>query len=91
MNSILNSEKGECFLCHRVCRTDKHHIFGASNRNKSEEYGLFVYLCPDCHTMAPRAVHRNQEVMDWLHEIGQEAYEKEYGDDFLQVFGRNYT
>ena len=97
MNSIFIQEPGECFLCkqegkrirHTVLHT--HHIFGGSNRKKSEKYGLTVRLCPECHILGKHSVHLNSKTMTSLKETGQEAFEAVYPDlDFRTVFGKNY-
>ena len=87
----------ECWLCHRNGTTDpldRHHIFGGSNRNKSEKYGLVVDLCHhDCHIFGPRAVHNNKETRQKLHEYGQKKAMQEQGwtvEDFRLEFGKNY-
>lgn len=95
--SILQKKDGECFLCaiegdHQIhlC-LHRHHIFGGANREKSEEYGLTVYLCPDCHLYGERAAHINKETAALLHKIGQQAFEKTYPDkNFREIFGKNY-
>ena len=90
MKSILQTEN-ECFLCHTTIWLEEHHIFGASNRKKSERYGLKVKLCHFCHNEPPYGVHFNQERMLKLKQMGQLAFEKEYPDkNFLKEFGRNY-
>ena len=62
-----------------------------ANREKSEEYGLTVYLCPDCHLYGERAAHINKETAALLHKIGQQAFEKTYPDkNFREIFGKNY-
>lgn len=69
---------------------EKHHIFGASNRNNSEKYGLFVYITPEIHR-GTNGVHNNKALMDEWHEIGQRAFEEHYPDlDFIKIFGKNY-
>lgn len=86
-----------CFLCGRNGTTDpldKHHIFGGTNRKKSEKYGLTVYLCHhDCHQFGPKAAHQSRETMQALHEYGQRKAMEENGwtaEEFRQIFGRNY-
>lgn len=86
-----------CFLCGRngaADPLDRHHIFGGSNRGKSEKYGLVVYLCHNrCHIFGAGAVHQNAEVMRELHEYGQKKYMAEHNataDDFRELFGKNY-
>ena len=56
-----------CWLCGaNGCADplDKHHIFGGSNRKKSERMGLVVYLCHHrCHIFGKKAVHQDKETM----------------------------
>lgn len=58
----------------------------------SEEYGLKVDLCVECHKFGPHAVHRDPEIMDMLHRQGQEAFETQIGsrEEFMKIFGRNW-
>lgn len=87
----------ECFLCGRngaADPLDRHHIFGAAYRKKSEKLGLVVYLCHNrCHIFGPLAAHQNRDTMQKLHEYGQRKAMEEQGwttDDFIREFGRNY-
>lgn len=89
--------RNKCWLCGATGQRDpldRHHIFGASNRKKSEKYGLVVYLCHNsCHIFGKRAVHNDGETMQALHEYGQRKAMDENGwtvDEFRQVFGKNY-
>ena len=71
----------------------KHHIFGASNRKKSEELGLYVFLTPVMHNMSDYGVHFNKAFDLELKQIGQKAAMQTYGwsiDDFRREFGKNY-
>ena len=86
-----------CWLCGRngtADPLDKHHIFGGSNRTKSERLGLVVPLCHSrCHENGPEAVHRNGETMQALHEYGQKLAMERFGwtiEEFRLEFGRNY-
>ena len=99
--SILDTQKHICFLCGRYGPTEVHHIFGGTaNRKLSEQDGLWVYLCPDCHNRPPNGVHFNPQTALWLHRIGQEAYEKKMAENglsadearqaFMQRYGKNY-
>lgn len=99
--SILSTEKYYCYRCGEYGPTERHHIFGGANRKFSEKYGLTVYLCPKCHNIPPDGVHFNKENMDWLHRIGQTAFESQYVKDnnttfeearqrFMEIFGKNY-
>ncbi len=69
---------------------EKHHIFGGANRKLSEQDGLYVMLCRSCHT-GNRGVHFNKELMQSLHEKGEEAYLKDHTlEDFRTRYGKNY-
>lgn len=73
---------------------DRHHIFGAYNRGKSEKYGLVVYLCHNkCHIFGEKAVHNNAETMLKLHRFGQVKAMQEQGwteENFRREFGKSY-
>ena len=90
--SILGSRKGCCYLCGKYGQTDEHHIYGGPNRMLSEQYGLKVDLCLECHRFGKHAVHKDHAVMDELHRQGQEAFESQVGSrkEFMKIFGRNY-
>ena len=86
-----------CFLCGKngsQDRLERHHIFGAAYRDKSDQYNLVVDLCGEsCHRNGPKAVHRNPETMAIVHAYGQKKAMKENGwtiEQFRQEFGRNY-
>lgn len=89
--SLLDTEKGRCYLCGKYGQTERHHIFGAANRNNSEKYGMTVYLCHDCHNEPPNGVHHNKAYRLYLQARAQIAFEKEHSHDFfMQTFGRDY-
>ena len=58
---LQNKESRICYLCAREGDNswksvlEEHHIFGGPNRHLSEEYGLKVYICPECHRTSARA------------------------------------
>lgn len=89
-NSILQSEK-QCYSCQREYPLHKHHILkGSRNRDNSEKYGLWVWLCPEHHTgkMSP---HFNHEIDMYLIETAQRAFEETHSrEEFRAIFGRNY-
>lgn len=90
--SILCSDKLHCYLCGRYGYTEEHHIFQGGNRKLSEEYGLKVYLCLYCHREGKKAAHRDGETENYLHRIGQQAFENKYGSrqEFMKIFKENY-
>lgn len=87
-----------CWLCGRNGNGDsleRHHIFGASNRSKSERDGLVVYLCGNrCHRNGPYAVHNCKATMQRLHEFGEREWLANHIgatiNDFRREFGSNY-
>ena len=97
INKVIMQDKKECFLCGANGASDpldRHHIFGGANRNKSEKYGLVVYLCHSrCHEFGENAAHRNRETMEYIRRRGQEEAMKQLGwkrSEFIREFGRNY-
>ncbi|WP_055299877.1 hypothetical protein [Anaerobutyricum hallii] len=69
----------------------EHHIFGGSNRDKSEAEGLKVYLCLEHHISGKEAVHNNAELMRELRQDGQRAFEQNHTrEEFMKMFGKNY-
>ena len=97
MDKHFSDEYRTCFLCKRTetsyNRLEVHHLYQNGNRNKSDEYGLTVLLCADCHRLKPWAAHRSGKTMQYLHEYGQRLAQKKYGwtiEQFREVFGANY-
>ena len=90
MKSIICDEK-RCFICGTTQWIEDHHIFGGPFRNKSEKYGLKVYLCHSHHNEPPNGAHYNRATMDYLRQVGQRAFMEHYPDkDFMAEFGRNF-
>jgi len=81
-------------------RTASHIFGGTANRRLSEEEGLVVDLCPDCHNRPPNGVHFNKERMQKLHEMGQLKWESDLWvkgvlpedarQAFMKRYGKNY-
>ena len=88
--SIMQTQK-ECYLCGRKTCLERHHILsGVANRKLSEKYGLWVYLCCDCHT-GPDGAQYNPEKNKELKKQAQIAFEELYGHQkWLSVFMKNY-
>ena len=82
---------GPCEICGRWCLLERHHVFGASNRKKSEKYGYVVNLCHWCHNEPPYGVHHNASMMRSLHQKYQHIFEQTHTrEEFIQEFGKNY-
>lgn len=97
--SILqNCEDGRyCFFCKKngaVDPLDKHHVFGAAFRKKSESDGLWVYLCHDaCHENGKMAVHKNGRVDKALKAWAQKRAMRLKGwsvAEFRGRYGKSY-
>lgn len=80
----------KCYLC-GCPGSEVHHIMhGTGSRKQSDEYGLIVRLCYECHR-GNRGVHFNDILDHSLKQEAQAAFEKIYGHDkWMAVFGRNY-
>ena len=84
----------QCFLCKQWKTTEEHHIFGGTaNRKLSDKHKLVVDLCPACHQYGNKAVHKNKDTAQFLHEYGQRKFmeDNDVGiKEFYNVFGKNY-
>lgn len=97
MESIIQKDKSHCFICGMNTNLeplDCHHIFGASNRTKSEKYGLKVYIHHNkCHIFGKNSVHQNAKVDKALKALAQKRAMKHYGwttEQFREIFRKNY-
>lgn len=91
MKSIIPDDvENICYLCKRYGdHLDVHHIFeGTGRRKASDRHNLIVHLCRSCHSR----LHDKNEGMDYLHRIGQQAYEEQIGtkEEFIKEFIRSY-
>lgn len=99
--SIIQKDGGYCYLCrlenrrrNTILLQTHHVIFGAGRREKSEEDGLTVRLCPEHHAQ----VHRCDDLRKMLSYTAQKAWENEnrqrYGDEtrrkWMERYGRSY-
>ena len=91
MESIMSAEK-ECLLCGTKVGLHKHHIFfGTANREISEEYGCWCWLCYYHHNGSSDGVHFNKEFDKRLKKATQLKFMERYPDkDFIKIFGRSY-
>ena len=91
--SIISNEK-RCIVCGDTRGLHKHHIFyGTANRQTSEKFGAWCYLCPRHHNMSNYGVHADTALDKRLKTMTQEVFEKELGwsrEKFMEIFGRNY-
>lgn len=87
-HSIMTDDLEHCYICGREA-VQFHHVFGAYNRKKATEDGLFVPLCLDCHIKVH--TEHSQKLNYMLKRNGQLAYEEICGhDSFTKRYGKNY-
>lgn len=86
---VEERDKKRCFVYDNTL-LHKHHIFEGRNRNNSEKYGLWVYLCLAHHNMSNKGVHFNKQLDLELKQLAQMKFQETYNKDFLSIFFRNY-
>ena len=87
-------DSARCAICGKEHGLHKHHVFfGTANRQLSEEDGMVVYLCPDCHEHGSRAVHRNHETDVALKQAAERVWmaDRDADEDaFRARYGRSW-
>lgn len=86
--SLFDCEDGVCWLCGAVTDTVRHEIYRGKNRSNSKKYGLWLAVCPRCHSRLHR--HDYEEEM---HRIGMCKFIADgvgTTDDFVAIFGKEY-
>lgn len=92
MDSIIQKNNKECFICGYYGQLEKHHPLNKYNRTKSDKEGLTVMLCVNCHR-GINGAHHDRAVDLYLKEAAQQAWMKHYNktkEDFINEYGRNY-
>lgn len=92
--SIIKTAKC-CFFCGSEVGLERHHCaHGTANRKLAEKYGLWVYLCPECHRGTDGVHGKNGKRKDiTVKKAAQYAFMKTYDrteDDFRRIFGKSY-
>jgi len=90
-NSILQKDR-YCYLCGKQGILHKHHCLTGIRRETAEEEGLWVWLCPSCHT-GSNAIHGNGELLIRLKEKAQREWLYLHDGDmkrWMLLFGKNY-
>ena len=81
--SIYTDDFNHCYYCKRETKTDKHEVYGGSNRLRSIQNGLVVPLCRMCHG--------NEGIISLLKIECQKIYELNHSrEEFIKLIGRNY-
>lgn len=83
----------DLYSTERYGNLHRHEVFFGSNRQKSIDYGLVVFLSPAMHNASNNGVHYNRAFDLELKRLGQKAAMDYYGwsiEDFIRIFGKNY-
>ena len=88
--SIMQDSK-ECYITGSRQYLHRHHCFGGPNRQKSEQWGCWVWLRQDYHNTSSHGVHFDRRLDLWLKRETQRRFEELHGrEKFVEIFGRNY-
>ncbi len=88
--SVMQKDRA-CYFCGRLDTLERHHVFGGvANRPISEKYGLWVYLCHNCHTGKAGAQYDKEKNL-LLKQDAQRAFEKTNSrKDWMELIRKNY-
>lgn len=91
LKSVFTDDLEHCYLTGSN-QVHIHHIFGASNRKRSEKYGFVIPLHPYYHNMSNEGVHFNRELDLKFKRMAQEYFEENHGTrrEFISEFGKSY-
>ena len=89
--SVFTTDMDHCMFTGTAC-VERHHIFGAANRKKSEKYGFIAPLRPDLHPNGVFAGKDAKAIDLRLKTMAQTYYEEHYGtrEEFIKEFGKSY-
>ena len=91
MSSSILQNRRECYVTGSVINLHRHHVYGGPLRQKSEQWGCWVWLRADWHNMSERGVHFNRELDLRIKRECQEAFEKLHSHEkFVEIFGKSY-
>lgn len=98
---IITKYMGNCIICGNPTIEIHHGISGTANRQKSDEIGLIMPLCPKHHNSSKMSVHQNREMQILSKQLAELAFEKEYyrkqlvkddsdpaKEEFRKIFGQ---
>ena len=84
--SIITDDLTKCIVC-GMPKQDLNEIYPGRNRQNSMKWGLVIPMCRRCHTKYTN----NREMQLYWMKLGQQAFEKTYDIDFIEIFKRNYN
>ncbi len=92
--SIVTEQKEMCFFCGRPAECEHHLLFGNDARKLSEQDGLKLPVCNNCHNMGKVAerIHDNPMAEKLSKILGQVIYEEKIGsrEEFRTRYGKSY-
>lgn len=93
--SIFTDNMDKCIITSAMTGIERHHVFGGSDRKRSEKYGFVVPLHRSVHPNGAYRTDKNWTELDhWLKRKCQEYYTEvaKIGtkDDWYREFGRFY-
>ena len=91
LHSVFTDDMDHCYFT-GIAPVERHHIFGGSNRKRSEEYGYVIPLAPQLHPNGVHATEDAKTVDEVLKRMAQEHFEEHHGDreDFRKLFGKSF-
>lgn len=86
-DSIFNTKQGTCYMCNCMGDTVRHETERGANRKMAKAYGMWINLCPSCHTLSPYAVHNNYTALKQLQEQGKRLFIERYSEEeYRRIF-----
>lgn len=91
LKSVFTDDMDHCYYTGSPV-VERHHIFGAYNRNRSEKYGFIIPLRPDLHPNGAQAGQAAKIVDTQLKQMAQKYFEEHNGtrEEFIREFGKSY-
>lgn len=89
--SIIQPGSPQCYFCGRQHNLEHHHVLaGTANRKISDRYGLWVWLCHECHTGTDGAQYNRDRNME-LKQTAQLCFERTHThEQWMKLFKKNY-
>ena len=89
--SVLTDNMDVCMFTGSA-PVERHHVYGGTNRGRSEKYGYIAPLRPDLHPNGASVGELGKDVDLVLKQRCQRHYEEFHGarEDFIKEFGRSW-
>lgn len=91
--NLLQGQIKECFFT-REPREENlciHHVYRGAFRDKSTEYGCWIWLRPDWHNQTNYSIHNDRNLELRIQAMCQMAFEDKYNHElFMKEFRRDY-